>query len=418
MGLKPTRGLLSTSGVVPACKTLDCVSIFAETCADAACVFQAARGYDPVDPYSRQPAPGGDAAPWSGTEFRFGIPQPQMVDFFGDAAANESYLRAIDALVSLGGEVVKIDFAPFRAVADLLYTGPWVAERLAAISQFIDGHASEMEPTVLQIISGASKFNAVETFQAAYRLEKLRRETAEIWKTVDILLLPTAPRAYTIAEVQADPIGLNTNLGYYTNFVNLLDLAAVAVPAGFKEDRTPFGVSLIGPTFTDNALLQLADRLHRKLATTLGGSKRLLADTPSLAANNIPSGCVRIAVVGAHLTGQPLNWQLTSRRGRLLETVRTRADYQLYALSDTTPPKPGLIRMPGFQGPGIEVEVWALPEDTAGSFIDNIPPPLTIGTIHLANGQSVKGFLAEPAAITQASDITDFGGWRHYLNRR
>jgi allophanate hydrolase len=415
VGLKPTRGLLSTSGVVPACKTLDCVSIFAETCADASRIFQVARGYDPSDSYSREAMPGAGAAPWGGAKFRFGIPQPQALEFFGDTNAGQCYQGAIETLASLGGEIVEIDYAPFRAVANLLYAGPWVTERLAAISEFMESHESEMDPTVRQIISGARRFSAVEAFQAAYRLEELRRETEKTWERVDVLLLPTAPRTYTIAEVQADSFSLNTNLGYYTNFVNLLDLAAVAVPAGFAAERLPFGVSLIGPAFTDDALLQLADRLHRKLAITLGGSERLLASTPVLSIPDTPSGCIRIAVVGAHLTGQPLNWQLTSRRGRLLETVRTQADYRLFALKETTPPKPGLIHAPGFQGLGIEVEIWALPENTVGSFIDNIPPPLTIGNIRLVNGKWVKGFLVEPSAVEHATEISEFGGWRNYL---
>ena len=418
VGLKPTRGSLSTAGVVPACKSLDCVSIFAETCADASRVFKVVRGYDSADPYSRRSAPGDGATPWSISKFRFGIPQPDLLEFFGDTNARECYQGAIAALASLGGEIIEIDFAPFCAAADLLYSGPWVAERLAAISKFMEAHEGDVDPIVRQIISGARRFSAVEVFQAAYLLEELRRKTEKTWEQVDVLLLPTAPRTYTIAEVQADPIGLNTNLGYYTNFVNLLDLAAVAVPGGHNAERLPFGVSFIGPAFTDDALLLLADRLHRKLATTLGGSKRLVASTPALSSSDTPPGCVRIAVMGAHLSGQPLNWQLTSRRGRLLETVRTQTDYRLFALNNTVPPKPGLIRAPGFQGPGIEVEIWALPEDTVGSFIDNIPPPLTIGNIRLANGQWIKGFLVESSALDQATEITAFGGWRNYLNPR
>jgi allophanate hydrolase len=415
VGLKPTRGLLSTTGVVPACQTLDCVSIFAETCADASRVFQVARGFDPTDSYSRQAAPGDGAAPWSGTKLRVGIPRLDALQFLGDVNAKQCYQGAIDAMASLGGEIVEIDYGPFRAVANLLYAGPWVAERFAAISEFITDHENEMDPTVRHIISGARKYSAINAFEASYRLAELRRETEKTWEQVDVLLLPTAPRAYTIAEIQADPITLNTNLGYYTNFVNLLDLAAVAVPAGVISERLPFSVSLIGPTFTDNALLQLADRLHRKLAKTLGGSDRLLADTPALPSSDTPPGCIRIAVVGAHLTGQPLNWQLTSRHGRLLETLRTQADYKLFALKTTIPPKPGLIHTPGFQGPGIEVEIWALPEDTVGSFINNIPPPLTIGNIRLANNQLVKGFLVEASALADAIEISQFGGWRNYL---
>lgn len=415
VGLKPTRGVLSTTGVVPACKTLDCVSIFAETCADASRVLQVARDYDATDSYSRQSAPGDGAAPWGVSKFRVGIPRPEALQFFGDENAKQCYQGSMDAMAGLGAEIVEIDYEPFRAAANLLYAGSWVAERVAGISEFMEAHESEMDLTVRHIISGARKYSAIDAFEASYRLAELRRETEKTWEQVDVLLLPTAPRAYTIAEIQADPITLNANLGYYTNFVNLLDLAAVAVPAGFTSESLPFGVSLIGPAFTDDALLQLADRLHRKLAETLGGSKRLLTSTPVLTTPDTPPGCIRIAVVGAHLTGQPLNWQLTSRRGRLLETVRTERDYKLFALKNTTPPKPGLIHTPGFQGSGIEVEIWALPEDTVGSFIDSIPPPLTIGNIRLANGQLVKGFLAEASALSDAVEISELGGWRNYL---
>ncbi len=417
VGLKPTRGLLSTLGVVPACKTLDCVSIFSETCADASRIFQAARGFDPADPFSRKVTPSAGATLWNHTKFRFGIPSSQLLEFFGDANAAECYRRAVHTLSRLAGEVCEIDFAPFRAAADLLYAGPWVAERLAAISEFMETHGNDIDPIVYQIISDARRYSAVEMFQAVYRLEELRRRTMPTWEQVDVLLLPTAPRAYTVADVQADPIGLNTNLGYYTNFVNLLDLAAVAVPAGLNSAGMPFGVSLIGPAFTDDALLQLADLLHRELTTTLGGSDRLLANTPPISTASTPTGCVRIVVVGAHLSGQPLNWQLTSRRGRLLERTRTQADYRLYALHNTTPPKPGLIGAPGFAGPGIEVEVWALPEEEVGGFIENVPAPLTIGNIRLADGQSAKGFLVESSAIEQAVEITEFGGWLNYLSR-
>jgi allophanate hydrolase len=235
---------------------------------------------------------------------------------------------------------------------------------------------------------------------------------------VDFLLLPTAPTIYSIADVEVNPIQLNTNLGYYTNFVNLLDLAAVAVPAGFKEDGLPFGVSLIGKAFTDEALLVIADRLHRALATTLGGSDRLLAKTPAIVSAPVPHGCILMAVVGAHLSGQPLNWQLTRRKARLVRTVRTHPDYRLYVLPNSTPAKPGLVYSPGFAGTGIELEVWAMPEDTVGTFLDGIPAPLSLGTVRLEDGTSVKGFLCEPAGIVGAEEITHLGGWRSYIYKQ
>ena len=417
VGLKPTRGWLSTDGLLPACRTLDCVSIFAETCADAAKVFLLARGYDAADPYSRTAAPGYGASPWSATkEFRFGV--PHTLEFFGDQAAAALYASAVEKLAVLGGVPIPFDYKPFRKAAALLYKGPWVAERLAAVDDFLAGNPEGVDRTVESIIRGGAKYSAVQAFEAAYALEALRRETEPVWENLDFLLLPTAPTHYTIAQVQADPIELNSNLGYYTNFVNLMDLAAVAVPAGLKANGLPFGVSLIGRAFTDDGLLRVAGRLHRALATTLGGSLRELAATPAIAATAAPPGCVLMAVVGAHLTGQPLNWQLTERKARLVASTQTHGDYRLYALANTTPPKPGLVYTPGFGGTGIQVEVWAMPEQTVGSFLNAIPPPLTLGTIRLSDGSQVKGFLCEPAGIEGAREITELGGWRRFLTQK
>jgi allophanate hydrolase len=421
IGLKPTRGVLSAYGVVPACRTLDCVSIFAETSADAAAVLAAARGLDPLDSYSRTAKHGEGAAPWAGsTAFCFGVPATSALNFFGDTLNPELYQQAVAQLTALGGEPVEIDLEPFLATARLLYQGPWIAERYAALESFIEKHAAAMDPTVGKIILGAKNYSAVDAFNATYKLEALRRTTAAILATIDVLVLPTAPRTYTIAEVQADPIALNSNLGTYTNFVNLLDLAAVAVPAGIRSDGLPFGVTLIGPAFTDVALLTLADRLHRAYAPALGGSAvlnspRQLAETPHLQPTTTPPGTLLMAVVGAHLTGQPLNWQLTQRKGRLVRTTRTHPDYKFYALANTTPAKPGLVRVTGYEGPGIEVEIWALPEETVGSFVAGVPQPLGIGQLRLEDGTTVMGFIAEPAALEGATEITHFGGWRNYL---
>jgi allophanate hydrolase len=416
IGLKPTRGLLSTAGLLPACRTLDCATVFAETCADAQRVFAVARGFDATDPYSRTPRPGEGAAPWSASsDFRFAVLNAASREFFDDTASAAQYEAAVYALAALGGTPVEFDYTPFRNTASLLYKGPWVAERLAALKEFFATNPDTVDPTVGSIIRGAAKYTAVEAFDAAYALESLRRETASIWQQADFLLLPTAPTHYTIAQVQAAPVELNTNLGYYTNFVNLLDLAAVAIPAGFKTNNLPFGVTLVGPAFTDEGLLRIADRLHRTLSKTLGGSTRALAATPPIATNAAPHGCILMTVVGAHLTGQPLNWQLTERKARLVQTTRTHSDYRLYALANTTPPKPGLVYSPGFNGEGIEVEVWAMPEETVGSFLSLIPPPLGLGTVRLAGDSYTKGFLCEPAGLEGAEEITHLGGWRRYI---
>jgi allophanate hydrolase len=404
IGLKPTRGLLSTLGVVPACRTIDCVAIFANTAHDAHTVWQAARGFDPLDPFSRAPAPGQGAAPWLGGPFRFGVPAANQLEFFGDDEAQELYWKAIADIERLGGQRVEIDFSLFRAAADLLYSGPWVAERLAAIAPFMESHADRMDPVVRKIISGAAQHTAVAAFNAEYRLRELRRATEAEWARMDTLVLPTTGTIYTHEAIAADPIALNTNLGYYTNFVNLLDLAAVAVPAGVRGTKLPFGISFIGPAFTDEALLALAAAFHR-------------APGPGVELEASPPGCVLLAVVGAHLTGQPLNWQLTERGARCVRACRTARGYRLYALDRTMPPKPGLVRDPDFEGPGIEVEVWAVPEDRFGGFVAAIPPPLGIGSAVLEDGQTVKCFVCEPYAVLGAAEITRFGGWRNYMRK-
>ena len=383
VGWKPTRGMVSAQGVVPACRTLDCVSVFTRDCADALRVMKVIA------------VPAHTASPWLGGPFRFGIPASDQLEFFGDADVAALYQQAIQRFTQLGGTPVEIDFAPFRAAADLLYSGPWVAERLAAIEDFFHAHAEAMDPTVRAIIGGAARYTAVDTYRAMYRLAELKKRTESQWACMDVMLLPTTGTTYTIDQVRTDPLKLNSNLGYYTNFVNLLDLAALAIPAGFRPNGLPFGVSLIGPAGSDAALLMLADQQY--------------PDTPP--------GCVAVAVLGAHLTGQPLNWQLTQRGARLMKTCRTAPGYRFYALSGTVPAKPGLVRAPGFDGPGIEVEVWAMPEQNFGGFVAAIPPPLTIGSATLDDGSVVKCFLCEPYAIASAEEITVLGGWRAYRHR-
>ena len=406
VGLKPTRGLLSTLGMVPTCRTLDCISIFGATCHDAQTVWETARGFDPGDEFSRAPAAGQTAAPWAVGTFRFGVPSAEHMEFFGDEEAERLYCKSLAAIERVGGRRVEIDFAPFRAAAELLYSGPWVAERLAALSDFVESHGDKMDPVVYQIVSGAKRHTAVDAFKAIYRLQELRREAELQWESMDVLVLPTASTIYTHEAIAADPVRLNANLGYYTNFVNLLDLAAVAVPAGFRTNGLPFGISFLGPAFSDEGLLAVADRYHRSQAKLPG---------PAVDDSSCPPGCVALAVVGAHLTGQPLNRKLTERGARLLKTSRTAPGYRLYALTSLMPPKPGLVRDDTSEGKGIEVEVWAMPEDCFGSFVAEVPAPLSIGNATLETGESVKCFLCEPYAIAGAPEITHLGGWRNYL---
>ncbi|MGE0591574.1 MAG: allophanate hydrolase [Vicinamibacterales bacterium] len=426
VGLKPTRGLLSTSGVVPACRSLDCVSVFTGTVVDATAVLDVAEGFDATDPYSRVAAVGEGAAPWLGSSFRFGVPAEHDLEWFGDADTPALFASAIARLESLGGTCVRIDFTPFREAAALLYAGPWVAERYAAVGAFLETSPPDAHPVVAAIIRQATRYSAVDAFRAAYRLQALRLDAAAQWTHMDVLLLPTAGTIYTRAEVADDPVGLNANLGYYTNFVNLLDLSAVAVPAGVRPDGLPFGISLIAPAFSDRALLMLAAQLRGEPVAASpargagGGGGVGGGGGAAAAAGAVPSppGCVAVAVVGAHLTGQPLNQQLTARGARLAGTFRTAGAYRLFALPRSSPAKPGLLRSPGHSGNGIEVEVWHVPEARFGSFVAGVPPPLAIGSVELADGRWVTGFVCEAWALEGAEEITAFGGWRAWLASR
>jgi allophanate hydrolase len=415
VGVKPTRGLFSTAGVVPACRSLDCVSVFATDVSMAERVWRVAQGLDASDPFSRTAMPGDGAAPWLGGAFRFGVPRDEDLAFFGDAESPALYAGAIAHLEAIGGTRVTIDFAPFRDAAALLYSGPWVAERHAAVGEFVDMQPDAVHPVVAQIIRGSASKTAAEAYRGLYRLEELKRAAAGEWAGIDVMLLPTAGTIYTKEAVAADPIQLNTNLGYYTNFVNLMDLAAVAVPAGFRRDGLPFGVSLIGPAFSDAALLALASRYARSCGSSDPPLVRGCGPSGPPPDSHDAPGCINVAVVGAHLTGQPLNRQLTERGARLVQSCRTSPEYRFYALANTTPPKPGLVREPGFEGPGIAIEVWAVPSHQFGSFVAGVPPPLGIGSVQLDTGEWVKGFICEPAGLAGGTEITAFGGWKSYL---
>ena len=406
VGIKPTRGILSTSGVFPANKTLDCLSIFALSAGDGDRIRRVAEGFDAEDPFSRTAVP--VSLPLE--KPRIGIPRPDQLTFFGDTAAAEIFNAAVEQAKTLGWEVVPFDYEPFGATAQLLYGSAWVAERLAAVKPYLD---KGLHPVTRQIISGAGDYDAADAFEAIYAAEHLRTRCTEIAEGFDLILVPTSPTIYRVDAVEADPITLNSNLGTYTNFVNLLDMAAVSVPAGFRANGLPFGVTLVGPGQSDGALAVLADRLHRSLHPRSGMADSPLV-APALPTSGKDAGLVTVCVVGAHLTGMPLNTQLTERNATLLETTRTAPDYRFYALADSVPPKPGLSRDPDFDGPGIEVELWQMPMEAFGSFVALIPQPLGIGTVTLADGRNVKGFICEPAGIATATEITHYGGWRAY----
>jgi allophanate hydrolase len=392
IGFKPTRGVLSTRGVVPACRSLDCVSIFATNVRDAYEVFGHIRMFDNSDPFTR---------PWrpAGLDIRtIGVPRPDQLDFCGDEEMKALYHAAIKRVIALGRSVEEIDFSPFLSAAALLYAGPWVAERYAAIGKFLEKHPDVGHPVTNQIILGAKCYSAVDAFTADYELARLRRLVEREWARIDALLLPTTPTIFTVEELLNDPIGLNSRLGTYTNFANLLDFCALALPAGFRSDGLPLGITLFAPAFHDDVLASFSAEFRDE--SPLTSTDRSYVD---------------LSVVGAHLRGQPLNHQLTSRGARLVKTCRTAADYRLYALANTKPTKPGLVREPTFAGPGIETEIWRLGYESFGSLVAEVPPPMGIGNVTLDDGSRVKGFLCEVEALRGAREITQYGGWRAYL---
>ncbi|MFI4980302.1 MAG: allophanate hydrolase [Nevskiales bacterium] len=410
VGLKPTRGAISSRGMVPACRTLDCVSVFTLTAEDAFSIFSLLAAYDEDDVYSRPPPAA--AAVRFGRKPRLGIPQAPQ--WFGDDLSQRAYAAALVRAEALGAELVPLDLSVLHDTAALLYNGPWIAERYAALEDFISEHADAVHPVVRQIIGRATEMGAVDAFKAEYQRAAFKRAADRLIAAVDALLVPTAPTIYTIEEVMAEPILRNSHLGTYTDFVNLLDWCALAVPAGLREDGLPFGVTLIAPAWQDAALAGFGQRWQMSAPATLGATGRAVPLSGSIAPPAVATGTVRLAVVGAHLGGMPLNRELTERQAVFVEATTTSAQYRLYALPGTVPPKPGLMK----SGPGgapIQVELWDVPLAAFGSFVAGIPSPLGIGTLELADGRLVKGFICEAWAVQGASDITGFGGWRAYI---
>lgn len=414
VGIKPTPGLVPNVGVVPACRSVDVVTVFAATVGDGVAVRRVMDGYEAGDPYSRKAVPA--SLPAEG--LRIGVLDGAEREFFGNKQVEALYDAAIERAKALGAVIVPFDYAPFRQAAELLYNGPWVAERLAAVKDFIGSNADDLDPTVRTIIEGAKAYDAVAAFEGQYKLGALRQKTLVEWEKLDVLMLPTSPTTYTVDEMLADPIVRNGHFGRYTNFANLFGYAAIAIPAGFdSDDHLPAGVTLFGPSFSDDALAPFADAMHRTLAAGMGKDKTAVIPEASRVAG-ADDGLVTIMVVGAHLTGMPLNHELTGPGGKLLKTCRTGGDYRLFVLPNTVPPKPGLIREPGFAGKGLEVEVWKVTPAAFGRFVQNIPAPLGIGKVTLDDGSQVSGFLCEPYAIQNAQDVTELGGWRAYIASR
>ncbi|MGQ3051234.1 MAG: allophanate hydrolase [Roseateles sp.] len=404
VGLKPTPGRVATSGVLPACRTLDCVSIFALTVEDAAAVLAVIEGPDAQDAYSHfEPGPAQLPA-----RLRIGV--PAVPELGADYAA--AWPLALKLADELGHEIVPLDFAPLHAVAELLYNGPWVAERHAVVQELLERDPEAIEPTVRRVIERAVGMTATETFQAQYALRAAQHDTAALWQQVDLLMVPTAPAHPRFAELDADPVGANAQLGRYTNFVNLLGWCALALPASFTEAGLPFGVTFIAPGQADAARARFGLTWQAAAALPLGATG---ARRPQRASGwPAAEATLPLAVVGAHLSGMPLNGQLIERGATLREATTTAPCYRLHALHGTVPPKPGLQRVAEGGGP-IAVEVWNVPLRQIGSLLALIPAPLGLGSVALADGSSVRGFICEGHALAGATDITAYGGWRAYM---
>jgi allophanate hydrolase len=413
VGLKPSLGLISTAGVVPACRTLDCVSVFSLTVDDAMAALAVMAGSDAADPFSRD-RPLGNVTAYPAKP-RLGIPRSGQLIFFGDRESEKAYGEALKRWQALGADLVEFDLEPFYETARLLYDGPWVAERYLVIRDLLASAPEAIHPVTREITAAGSRLTAAETFSALYRLHALRRAAERSFAQLDAIVLPTAPTIYSTAQVLANPIELNSRLGTYTNFVNLLDLCGLALPAAMRSDGAPFGITLLAPAGRDAELAGIGRVFHADTGLPTGAKgapQPPLGVTPAAAPDEIT-----IAVVGAHLSGMALNGELTALDARLLEETATAPDYKLYAL-DTVPSKPGMLRVEASAGASIELELWAMSPAAFGKFVAAIPPPLSIGTIRLADGRTAKGFIVEPAAINGAKDISAYGGWRAFMAER
>jgi len=404
VGLKASKGLISTAGVVPACRTLDCVTTFTRTAREASQLLALTARLDPLDAYSRQNPAWNDASAFGAPKpFHFGVPRAQDLEFFGCKQGPQLFQQAIARMLALGGEPVELDLSPFLEAARLLYEGPWVAERYSVAGELMAREPDAVLPVIRAVLATAPAVTGVDTFRAQYRLQALKAECDRLLEGLDCVLTPTIGRPVTLEELRAEPVLRNAELGYYTNFMNLLDYAAVAVPGGVMSNGLPWGVTLFGRAFTDHYLLGVADALQRQQDASLG--------TPTGSASHDHT---RLVVCGAHLQGLALNGQLLRRGARLLECTHSSADYQLFALAGGPPFRPGMLRV-SEGGVAIEVEVWALPSAELGSFLTGIPAPLGLGKVQLADGRWETGFICEPYGLKGAVDISHFGGWRAYL---
>jgi allophanate hydrolase len=385
--------------------------VFSLSVDDAMTALTAMAGLDDADPYSRnRPLARMTAFP---ANLRLGVPRNGQLIFFGDKASEKAYRDALQRWTALGATLVEFDLEPFYETARLLYEGPWVAERYLVIRDLLASSPESIHPVTREITIAGARLSAADTFSALYRLQALRKVSERAFAGIDALVLPTTPTVYSTAQVLANPVELNSRLGTYTNFVNLLDLCGLALPAAIRPDDIPFGITLLAPAGHDAQLASIGRVFHADTKLNMGS--RSLPQPPLAGVPQDMGGDeIAIAVVGAHLSGMALNCELKALGGRLLEAAATAPDYRLYALA-TTPPKPGMLRVEKGAGSSIELELWALSAAAFGKFVAAIPPPLSIGTVRLADGRGVKGFIVEPADIDGARDISAFGGWRAFM---
>ena len=417
VGLKPTKGLLSCTGVVPACKSLDCVSIFATTCDDANKVFNVTAQFDKSDAYARKniSTNKNNYGNYT-TSFKFAVPLSEQLEFFSNSSAKKQFEDSVEALTKLGGEKVTLDFSPFFDAAKLLYSGPWVAERFVATEKILTQNPESMLDVIRTIIGSQQDTSAADTFKAFYQLQAYKQQADQIFELVDILVTPTVGTTYTQKEVIQNPIQLNSNLGYYTNYMNLLDYSAIAIPTGFLADtQLPYGMTLVGKAFDDSKLLSLAQHWQQHVDLPLGATDTTLPQFSKKPVNAFDF--IDVVVCGAHLDGLPLNWQLQDRHAKFIEKTHTTSKYRFYALAGGPPFRPGLIRDVE-NGSAIEVEVWRVPSSEFGSFVAGIPQPLGIGKVELEDGRWVTSFICEGYAIDDAEEITRFGGWRAFISSK
>ena len=414
VGLKPTLGTVSASGVVPACRSLDTISVFALTVADAFNAYEVIAGYDEADAWA-VPTPALAMTAVS-ADFTVAVPDAGSIVFEGDTIQQAAFAQSVEQLKSAGATVVPVDFEPFYEVARMLYEGAWVTERFCVLESLLNDNSDAVFPVTRQIVEAGRQLTAADAFRGIYKLKELARKVEPILADVDFLCVPSIPTPVSLADITADPVAPNSMLGTYTNFVNLLNLCALTIPAGLRDDGLPASMTLIGKAGKDADLASLALTLEAAIPRKLGAT-----DTPLVVSQAQPAAAacdpteISLAVCGAHMTGLPLNHQLTDLGARLLQATHTAAVYELYALSNAAVPKPGMLRVSS-GGASVPLEVWAVPLARFGDFIVQVGSPLSIGTVELLDGASVHGFLVEASATEQSEKIDAAAGWRAYIS--